>query len=226
MKSAFALMILLLSLAQVAIAEEDDLLLEDPVQLGHQAYVSGEFQRALKLWTPLAEQGIAQAQFFLSNLYARGEGVEADPVAALSWLTRAAKGGYAPAQFNLGNRFYQGLWVNKDLTEARQWWLKAVEQGLSQAAYNLAGLHYQGAGVEKNLAQALHWYRRAAEAGSIEAKVVLAKLDEGAESLPLAQPIAPQPTQPATTGAVKTQPKKPVVVGTPEESAAWIKEQA
>ncbi|QFY89891.1 SEL1-like repeat protein [Magnetovirga frankeli] len=230
MKSVVGLMaLMLLGLAQVGLAEEELLLEDEPMQLGHRAYVSGDYRQAARIWTPLAEHGLPQAQFYLSNLYARGEGVEADPVAALAWLTRAASAGHAAAQFNLGNRHYQGLWVKQDFAQAREWWGRAAEQGLQQAAYNIAGLYYSGQGVEKNHAEALHWYRRAAEAGSLEAKVVLAKLEAGGEP-PMAAPseTGPEPV-PAISAPAKPQPqakpKRPVVVGTPEDSAIWIKQQ-
>lgn len=209
----------------IAWALDGELLIdEEPMQLGHQAYVSGDYQRAAQIWMPLAERGLAQAQFYLSNLYARGEGVEADPVAALSWLARSANAGYAAAQFNLGNRYYQGLWVKPDPAQALKWWRMAAQQDLAKAAFNLAVLYYRGEGVEKNQAEALHWYRRAAELGLVEAKVVLAKLEAGGEAVQL-RPAVPQ-LKPQPQPDEPQRAKKVVVVGTPEESAAWIKAQA
>jgi hypothetical protein len=239
MKFTPALMIfLLLGLAQIGLAEDDELRSEDePMQLGHRAYVSGDYRQAARIWTPLAEQGLAQAQFYLSNLYTQGEGVEADPVAALSWLTRAATAGHAAAQFNLGNRHYQGLWVKQDYRQAWEWWGKAAEQGVRQAAFNIAGLYYRGQGVEKDRAKALYWYRRAAGAGSLEAKVVLAKLEAGGEAALAVPEIKPTPAseskakpkadtaEPQAQSQSQAQSQAPVVVGTPEESATWIKQQ-
>jgi TPR repeat protein len=221
MKPISILFVVLLLVSGIAQAVDEELLAdEEPMQLGHQAYVSGDFKQAAKIWTPLAERGLAQAQFYLSNLYAQGEGVEDDPVAALSWLSRSANGHYPAAQFNLGNRYYQGLWVKRDYAKALEWWGKAAEQGVPKAAFNMAALHYLGLGTKKNVAEAMHWYRRAAEAGSLEAKVVLAKLEEGGQP-PVAEPqLAKVPAKPAKPS------NQPVVVGTPEESAAWIKAQA
>lgn len=205
-----------------------------PMQLGHEAYVSGDFKTALQMWKPLAEQGAAQAQYYLSGLYARGEGVPKDEKAALAWLTKAAGAGYAAAQFNLANQYFQGLGVPQDFAKARHWWELAADQNLHKAAFNLGSLYYQGKGVDKNTQQALNWYRKAADMGSVEAKVVLAKLEEAGaiESIQGERPAA-RTAQAGSDKAAKTsdkvmlppQPSAPISVGTPEDSATWIKAQ-
>lgn len=45
-----------------------------------------------------AEQGDAEAQYRLGVMYARGQGVKKDPVAALKWYRRSAGQGYGKAQ--------------------------------------------------------------------------------------------------------------------------------
>jgi glycine/D-amino acid oxidase-like deaminating enzyme len=42
---------------------------------GVQAYENGDYATALTEWAPLAEQGNANAQFNLAQMYRRGEGV-------------------------------------------------------------------------------------------------------------------------------------------------------
>lgn len=203
-----------------------------PMQLGHEAYVSGDFKTALQMWKPLAEQGAAQAQYYLSGLYARGEGVPKDEKLALSWLTKAAGNGYAAAQFNLANQYFQGKGgVAQDFVEARDWWTLAAEQNLNKAAFNLGSLYYQGKGVDRNMQEALSWYRKAADMGSVEAKVVLAKLEESGTIDSIQGERAPDKSKVATAKPaaqveqLAPQPRVQVSVGTPEDSAAWIKQQ-
>lgn len=204
-----------------------------PMQLGHEAYVSGDFKTALQMWKPLAEQGAAQAQYYLSGLYARGEGVPRDEKTALAWLTKAAGAGYAAAQFNLANQYFQGQGgVAQDLAKARHWWELAADQNLHKAAFNLGSLYYQGKGVDKDVAEALNWYRKAADMGSVEAKVVLAKLEEAGtiESIQGERaPVRTAQSESAKGGTAaqsrQPQPTAPVTVGTPEDSATWIKAQ-
>ena len=49
---------------------------------GVEAYVRGDYTTAYKEWLPLAEQGQAEAQFFLGVMYADGDGVPKDDAAA------------------------------------------------------------------------------------------------------------------------------------------------
>ena len=46
------------------------------------AYKAGDYATALKIWTPLADQGFVLAQVHLGLLYGKGEGVIQDTMAA------------------------------------------------------------------------------------------------------------------------------------------------
>lgn len=70
----------------------------DPLQAGVLAYRAGKLARAYALWRPLAEQGVARAQFHLAALYLEGRIVPADRVAAYGWAKRARDGGHAAAE--------------------------------------------------------------------------------------------------------------------------------
>ena len=56
------------------------------------------FQKTLQA----AEQGNAQAQYNLGNMYAQGRGVRQDDAQATQWFRKSAEQGNAKAQFNLG----------------------------------------------------------------------------------------------------------------------------
>ena len=64
-------------------------------QKGVAAYKSGEYATALREWTPLAEQGDANAQGNLGFMYAFGAGVLKDYVYAHMWGNIAATNGNA-----------------------------------------------------------------------------------------------------------------------------------
>ena len=74
---------------------------------GLAAAQSGDFETALREWTPLAEQGDANAQFGLGFMYDQGDGVPQDFKTALIWYTLAAEQGVAKAQFNLALMYEQ-----------------------------------------------------------------------------------------------------------------------
>lgn len=56
----------------------------------HDAYQRGDFETALRLYRPLAEQGNTDAQFLLGEMYAKGQGVPKDYALAYMWYNLAA----------------------------------------------------------------------------------------------------------------------------------------
>ena len=62
-------------------------------QAGFDAYKRGDYETALKEFLPLAEQGLALAQFNLGFMYGQGEGVPKDYVLAHMWANLAAAQG-------------------------------------------------------------------------------------------------------------------------------------
>ena len=71
-------------------------------QKGSDAYNRGDYALALREFTPLAEQGDADAQFNLGLMYRNGEGVQQDHKESAKWFRRAAEQGHAGAQSRLG----------------------------------------------------------------------------------------------------------------------------
>ena len=61
------------------------------VNEGVAAYNRGDFATALREWRPLAEQGVAEAQFNLGLMYYDGEGVPQDYAEAVKWYRKAAE---------------------------------------------------------------------------------------------------------------------------------------
>ena len=80
-----------------------------------------------------AEQGLAEAQFYLGKCYENGEGVEQNLTAATKWYRNAAEQGNADAQFFLGKCYEKGWGVGKNHNEAVKWVSKAAEQGHEDA---------------------------------------------------------------------------------------------
>ena len=96
---------------------------------GVDAAKSGDFATALREFRPLAEQGIAEAQYNLGNMYRKGEGVPQDDKTAVKWYTLAAEQGYADAQNNLGVMYANGEGVIKDNVYAHMWGNIAASNG-------------------------------------------------------------------------------------------------
>jgi hypothetical protein len=77
---------------------------------------------------PLAEQGHAEAQTLLGDLYLSGRGVEGDAAAAVTWYWAARKQGYAPAMRALAKCYEVGLGVPRDMTAAERLYADAAQQ--------------------------------------------------------------------------------------------------
>lgn len=92
------------------------------------AHRHGDYQAAAKLWRPLAEEGLVNAQFNLGQMYRYGDGVTQDHAEALKWYRKAAEQGDKESQFNLGSMYLAGEGVAKDEKEAHRWFtLNRVE---------------------------------------------------------------------------------------------------
>ncbi|MBK9306302.1 MAG: sel1 repeat family protein [Nitrospira sp.] len=86
------------------------------------AYERGEYTKAARLFGPLAEQGVASAQFYLGVMHDRGRGVRQDYQMAVAWFRKAAAQGYPGPQNNLGLIYERGRGVRKDLVRAFMWY--------------------------------------------------------------------------------------------------------
>ncbi len=93
------------------------------------AYTNGDYATALREWTPLAEQGYADAQHNLGVMYSNGNGVPQDFKTAVKWYTRAAEQGNAGAQLNLGAMYGNGQGVIRDDVYAHLWFNIASSLG-------------------------------------------------------------------------------------------------
>ncbi len=129
---------------------------------GLAAYQRGDYATALREIRPLAEQGDAQAQYYLGSMYHYGQGVPQGYAEAVKLYRKAAEQGYANAQNTLGFMYRYGQGVPQDYAKALQWYRKAVEQGVAEAQYNLGSMNYNGLGVPQDYAKAHMWFNLAA----------------------------------------------------------------
>jgi len=88
---------------------------------GLAAYNKGDYATAVKEWRPLADQGVAAAQYNLALLYLDGHGVPQDPAEAVKWFKRSAEQDYTQAQHNLGAMYGAGQGVKRDYIQAYKW---------------------------------------------------------------------------------------------------------
>jgi len=85
------------------------------------AYDTGNYAAALLLWRPLAEQGSAEAQYKLAEMYILGEGVPVENAQAVEWYLMSAGQDFPSAQFSLGFMYMNAIGVGKDYIQALKW---------------------------------------------------------------------------------------------------------
>lgn len=135
------------------------------LEAGLVAYNEGDYAKSLAECQPLAEEGIADAQFCVGRLYANGFGVDMNDELALKWYGAAAAQGHCEAQYNLGLMHSNGWGVPMNDEEAAKWYALAGEQGHTQAQSSLAVLYQNGRGVEQDFVAAYTQFYIAAELG-------------------------------------------------------------
>jgi uncharacterized protein len=99
-------------------------------------YDRADYRSALKVWLPQAEQGDAEAQNYVGEIFEKGLGQQPDYVSAISWYTKAADQGYSRAQINLGYMYEKGLGVTPNVTMALNLYRKASGIGDDQLVLN------------------------------------------------------------------------------------------
>lgn len=130
-----------------------------------------------------AEQGNAQAQYWLGEAYFYGENAleaetEVDYEQARIWYDKAAAQQDACAQHAIGWMYDSGEGVEEaDMEQAFNWYLRAAKQGLSKAQFNVAVLYRDGEGVEQDDEEAKKWFASAAMLGDTEAAEELSNWD-------------------------------------------------
>lgn len=70
--------------------------------------VQQDYKAALKWFRKGADQGAANAQFYVGIMYGSGLGMPPDYNEATTWYRKAANQGHVVAQFLLGRLYYNG----------------------------------------------------------------------------------------------------------------------
>ena len=138
-------------------------------QKGKDYYDKEQYSEAVPWFSKAAEQGYADAQFYLGKCYDLGWGVTEDKTQGFAWSRKAAEQGHAEAQHWLGYCYYYGNGVTRNYIQAVAWYRKAAEQGEKYAQYEL-GNWYHGT---QDYTQAAAWFRKAAEQGVAPAQYKL-----------------------------------------------------
>ena len=99
-----------------------------PLEDARAAYQRGDYATAMTLLRPLADQGVAMAQFNVGLIYNLGQGVQQNYAEALKWFKRSAEQGNANAQYGLATMYGLGQGVPQNYVLAHMWYNLAASQ--------------------------------------------------------------------------------------------------
>ena len=89
------------------------------------AFDRADYQTALKVWMQAAQEGDAEAQTNVGEIFEKGLGTSPNYQAAVLWYSKAAEQGNVRAQFNLGTLYETGRGVPMNKLTALNWYRAA-----------------------------------------------------------------------------------------------------
>jgi TPR repeat protein len=98
------------------------------------ALARGDNAEAARLFQPLAERGVIEAQEMLGAMYGAGVGVPADAAQSVKWFRLAAAQGAPGGAFGLAGHYEEGTGVPRDEVRAYMWYQIAATSGDAYAA--------------------------------------------------------------------------------------------
>ena len=131
-----------------------------------EAYQADDYASAFPVFQALADQGDANAMWYLAQSHYRGRGTAESNALAFKWWEKSAKLGDKDSQSQMGKMYDRGHGVKKDQKQAFEWYLKSAENGRLSAMNEVGDRYYNdGFGVKKSKKEAGKWYRKGAEGG-------------------------------------------------------------
>lgn len=103
--------------SEVALADLDQ---------GIAAYRQGKYKAALAALEPLAKKGDLQAQYYLGEMYLRGDGVSQDFKKAVAWYDKSAEAGLPEAQAAMSGLSLLGLGTKRNYQSGYFWAIVSV----------------------------------------------------------------------------------------------------
>ena len=183
---------------------------ETPLETAKAAFVRGDAAEAVRIYSALAADGNAKAQYNLAYCYQEGLGIAADRSKARTLLQQAAAQHLPEAEYRLGLLLLYGTdgvityeapamqSYNTPSPPVRS--NRAAAQAYLPAIEELAAIYDRGIGIPADSRRAVYWYHRAAAKGSTAAQNTLAYHYLRADGVVRNCPVARQLLEQAAAG--------------------------
>lgn len=132
---------------------------------GLDAYEKGDYKTAIEHWELLANNGSANAQFYIGKMYEKGVHFAQNDYWAFQWISKAAELGLPDAEYTIGYIYRNGTGVVKDTKQTVKWFKKAAKKGHNKAQFNLGAMYINGDGVNQSMKEAKYWINLALKNG-------------------------------------------------------------
>ncbi|MGX5200778.1 tetratricopeptide repeat protein [Aliikangiella sp. IMCC44632] len=142
------------------------------------AYQAKQYEEALELYLPLAEQGNSDAQARLASMYFWGHGVRKQPSKTYAWSLKAAKQSNPKGQHMQAYLYENGVFVTQNKRKAIQWYKLAAEQEYAPAMAIMASHYIFAEVLPKNIAKGLQLAKKAAKKDEPMAQYLMGYLYE------------------------------------------------
>lgn len=137
---------------------------EAEFRTGFNAYVRGDYEAAVNIWTKLADQGHIKSMNNLGTMYSQGKAVSRNYPHAMYWYRRAAAQGDARSMYNMGIAYNHGRGVERDDAVAASWFKRAADLGLVEAMDALSWVYSTSPQLAaRDGTQAVRWAQAAVE---------------------------------------------------------------
>lgn len=147
-------------------------------------YIGGDYGKAFKLFSYVADAGYPPAYSMLGMMYEDGEGVSRNEALMVENYDKAIENGQSWCGYKLGKYYYD----NKKYPKALDYFTmtSACDNSYRSESYYMVGLmNEEGSGVTKNLSKAIQNYRKAVEYSDkleSEGRLALIRLGEEVEN--------------------------------------------
>ncbi len=143
------------------------------LMMRYESLQDGECKEAINVESS-AQQGNAQDQWILADLYNKGLCVKQDKQEAFNWIKKSSEQNYKKALFDRGQYHFQGIGTPVDYKQALTWFEKAAGEEDVRAYRALSTMNLRGEGVIQNLKKSLEWAVKGAEAGDVFSQIIAA----------------------------------------------------
>jgi len=163
---------------------------------GTAAYDSGDYKRAFKIFSKLADNEDLAAMRNVALMERQGLGTDKDPEAALHLYEYVARAGLPTAQYDLAMMLLNGEAGEPDPKAALPWLWRAADAGHPLAQFEIGQMYEKGEVLPQNYFQAKLLYAAAAARGDKRALDRLSYLNGWPAPKAAATPAPPKAPAP------------------------------